>query len=147
MKKWLRVIQKVCSLETSNFLLPSSLVCPCSFYIYPNLVPFHLWWKKIVLKSGKVSKCFVQDCSICCYSLVNSLVFIICSKTDVSLWCDSLLWEERLCILDFFQVSTSYILFNSSNCMILHVDACCFVTVNTDNFSCTNVNLYHHQCH
>ena len=27
-----------------------------------NLVPFHLWWREIVLKSGKVSKCFVQDC-------------------------------------------------------------------------------------
>ena len=27
-----------------------------------NLVPFHLWWRQIVLKSKKVSKCFVQDC-------------------------------------------------------------------------------------
>ena len=27
-----------------------------------NWVPFHLWWKQILLKSGKVSKCFVQDC-------------------------------------------------------------------------------------
>ena len=27
-----------------------------------NLVPFHLWWRKIVLKSEKVYKYFVQDC-------------------------------------------------------------------------------------
>ena len=27
-----------------------------------NLVPFHLWWRQIVLKSAKVYKCFVQDC-------------------------------------------------------------------------------------
>ena len=29
-----------------------------------NLVPHHLWWKQIVLKSEKVSKCFVQHCSL-----------------------------------------------------------------------------------
>ena len=28
-----------------------------------NLVPFHLWWREILLKSEKVSNCFVQDCS------------------------------------------------------------------------------------
>ena len=27
-----------------------------------NLVPFHLWWKKVVLKREKVSKYFVKDC-------------------------------------------------------------------------------------
>ena len=27
-----------------------------------NLVPFHLWWRQTVLKSEKISKCFVQDC-------------------------------------------------------------------------------------
>ena len=29
-----------------------------------NLVPFHLWWREIVLKNEKVSKCFVQDCTL-----------------------------------------------------------------------------------
>ena len=29
-----------------------------------NLFPFHLWRREIVLKSEKVSKCFVQDCSM-----------------------------------------------------------------------------------
>ena len=29
-----------------------------------NLVPFHLWWRQIVLKSEKVYKCFVQDCRL-----------------------------------------------------------------------------------
>ena len=28
-----------------------------------NLVPFDLWWRQILLKSEKVSKCFFQDCS------------------------------------------------------------------------------------
>ena len=28
-----------------------------------NLVPFHLWLKKIVLKSEKVCVCFIQDCT------------------------------------------------------------------------------------
>ena len=28
-----------------------------------NLVTFHLWWRKIVLKRKKVYKYFVQDCS------------------------------------------------------------------------------------
>ena len=27
-----------------------------------NLVPFHLWWRKIVLKSEMVYKYFVQNC-------------------------------------------------------------------------------------
>ena len=26
-----------------------------------NLVPFHLWWRKIMLKHGKVCKRFIQD--------------------------------------------------------------------------------------
>ena len=29
-----------------------------------NLVLFHLWWRKIVLKLKKVCKCFVQDCDL-----------------------------------------------------------------------------------
>ena len=28
-----------------------------------NLVPFHLWWKEIMLKSEKIYKYFVQDCT------------------------------------------------------------------------------------
>ena len=27
-----------------------------------DLVPFHIWWKEIVLKREKVWKCFVQNC-------------------------------------------------------------------------------------
>ena len=33
-----------------------------------NLVPLHLWWRQILLKSEKVSKCFVQNCMIICSS-------------------------------------------------------------------------------
>ena len=36
-----------------------------------DLVPFHLWWRKIVLRSEKVYKYFVQDCS----SLTNHKFF------------------------------------------------------------------------
>ena len=28
-----------------------------------NLLLFHFWWRQIVLKSEKVSKCFFQDCT------------------------------------------------------------------------------------
>ena len=39
-----------------------------------NLVPFHLLWREIVLKSEKVYQCFVQDC------LKIFLLVFICLK-------------------------------------------------------------------
>ena len=36
-----------------------------------NLVPFHLRWREIVLKSEKVCKCFVQDCAFQAYICGN----------------------------------------------------------------------------
>ena len=35
-----------------------------------NLVTFHFWYREIVLKSEKVSKCFVEDCSLDVYSWI-----------------------------------------------------------------------------
>ena len=44
-----------------------------------NLVPFHLWWRKILLKSEKVYKYFVQNCTfitraIACVVLIRLMI-------------------------------------------------------------------------
>ena len=48
----------------------------------------------------EVHRWAVSPSSICWHISVNSLVFIICSSTGVSVWFDSFSWEERLWILD-----------------------------------------------
>ena len=132
-----------------------------------------LWSCQILIISKNVSFYVLNlgtasPISICCQCRVHSLVFVICNKIGVSLSCDSFLWEERLWILDrsrlqqvtAWKVSELHKFhfpflydfhnmdhYNSSDCNIAQVDACCFATVNREIPSCTNCSVYHHQCH
>ena len=69
-----------------NFLSRQQLVRQLvnSLSGYNNLVPLHLWWRQIVLKSEKVSTCFVQDC-IASYKSAY-LLEMVNTEVTVTLW-------------------------------------------------------------
>ena len=74
---------------------------------------------------------------------VNSLAFIICDKNGVSVSVYDVIHFCEKKGFEFLTVPSFnklYIMFNS-NCIILHVDTCSFVTINRGIFSCTNFNV------